>query len=89
MRQNNAQIKHEFRSISHTQRNFKRAQTRMNEVVIIHESTIFDKRRVRLMNKSDTIRFQTLKISSTTKKKNKRSSCRSLKAKMKDLSVLL
>jgi hypothetical protein len=57
----------------------------MNEVVIVHESTIFDKRRVRLMNELDTTRSRALKISSTTKKENKRSSCRSLKAKMKDL----
>jgi hypothetical protein len=57
----------------------------MNKVAIIHKSTIFDKRRDRFMNESDTIRFRALKISSTMKKKNKRSSCRSLKTKMKDL----
>jgi hypothetical protein len=85
MRQNNAQIEHESRSISHTQKDFKRAQTRMNEIVIVHELTIFDKRHDRFMNESNTIRSRTLKISSTTKKKNKRSSCRSLKTKMKNL----
>ncbi len=57
----------------------------MNEAAIIHELTIFDKRCIRFMNKSDTIRSWTLKISLTTKKKNKRSSRRSLKTKMKDL----
>jgi predicted enzyme involved in methoxymalonyl-ACP biosynthesis len=57
----------------------------MNEVAIVHESTIFDKRRARFMNESNTIQFRALKISSTTKKENKRSSCRSLKAKMKNL----
>jgi hypothetical protein len=57
----------------------------MNEIAIIHKLTIFDKRRVRFMNELITIRFRAMKISSTTKKKNKRSSCRSLKAKMKNL----
>jgi hypothetical protein len=60
-------------------------QTRMSEIAIVHESTIFDKRRARLMSESDTIRSRTVKISSTTKKENKRSSCRSLKAEMKNL----
>ncbi len=57
VRQNNAQIEHEFRSISHTQKDLRRAQTCMNEAAIVHESTIFDKRRDRLMNESNTIRF--------------------------------
>jgi hypothetical protein len=57
----------------------------MSEVSIVHESAIFDQRRVRLMNESNTIRFRALKISSSTKKENKRSSRRSLKAEMKDL----
>jgi ppGpp synthetase/RelA/SpoT-type nucleotidyltranferase len=57
----------------------------MSKVVIVHESTIFDKRRVRLMSESNTIRSRALKISSIMKKENKRSSCRSLKTKMKDL----
>jgi hypothetical protein len=69
MRQNNVQIEHEFRSISHTQKDFKEAQTRMSEVAIVHESTIFDKRRARFMSESNTIRSRALKISSTTKKK--------------------
>jgi hypothetical protein len=57
----------------------------MSEAAIIHESAIFDKRRVRLMSESDTIRSRAVKISSTTKKENRRLSCRSLKAEMKDL----
>jgi hypothetical protein len=57
----------------------------MSEAAIVHESAIFDKHRVRLMNESNTIQFRAVKISSTTKKENKRSSCRSLKAKIKDL----
>jgi hypothetical protein len=57
----------------------------MSRIAIVHESAIFDKRRVRFMSESDTIRFRAMKISSTTKKENKRSSCRSLKAEMKDL----
>jgi hypothetical protein len=57
----------------------------MSEIAIVHESTIFDKRRDRFMSESDTTRSRALKISSTTKKENKRSSCRSLKAKMKSL----
>jgi hypothetical protein len=57
----------------------------MSEAAIVHESTIFDKRLVHFMSKSDTTRFRAVKILSTTKKKNKRSSCRSLKAEMKDL----
>jgi hypothetical protein len=57
----------------------------MNEAAIVHESAIFDRRRVRLMSESNTIQFRAMKISSTTKKENRRSSCRSLKAKMKDL----
>ncbi len=55
MRQNNAQIEHESRSISNTSKDFKRAQTRMNEIVIVHESTIFDKRCARFMNELNTI----------------------------------
>ncbi len=85
VRQNNAQIEHESWLISHTQRDLRRAQTRMSEIAIVHESTIFDKRRDRFMSESDTTRSRALKISSTTKKENKRSSCRSLKAKMKSL----
>jgi hypothetical protein len=85
MRQNNAQIEHEYRSISHTQKDLRRAQTRMNEAAIVHESTIFDKRRARFMSESDTIQSRALKISSTMKKENKRSSCRSLKEEMKNL----
>jgi hypothetical protein len=84
MRQNNAQIEHKSRSILHTQRDLRQAQTRMSEAAIVHESTIFDKRRVHFMSESNTIRSRALKISST-KKKIKRSSCRSLKAEMKDL----
>jgi hypothetical protein len=57
----------------------------MSETAIVHESTIFDRRRARFMSKSDTIQSRTMKISSTTKKENKRSLCRSLKAEMKDL----
>ncbi len=57
----------------------------MSEVIIVHESTIFDKRRARFMNEFDTTRSRALKISSTTKKENKRSSHRSLKAEMKNL----
>ncbi len=57
----------------------------MNEIAIVHELTIFDKRRARFMSESDTIRSRALKISSTTKKENRRLSCRSLKAEMKDL----
>jgi hypothetical protein len=57
----------------------------MSEAAIVHESTIFDKRRVRFMSESNTIQSRAVKISSTTKKENKRSSCRSLKAEMKDL----
>ncbi len=57
----------------------------MSRVAIVHESAIFDKRRVRLMSESDTTRFRTVKISSTTKKENRRLSCRSLKAEIKDL----
>ncbi len=57
MRQNNTQIEHESRSISNTQEDLKRAQTRMNEIVIIHESAIFDKRHVRFMNELNTTRF--------------------------------
>jgi hypothetical protein len=41
----------------------------MSEAAIVHESAIFDKRRARLMNESNTIRFRAMKISSTTKKK--------------------
>jgi hypothetical protein len=85
VRQNNAQIEHESRSISHTQRNFRRAQTRKSEAAIVHESAIFDKCRVRLMSELNTTRFRALKISSTTKKENKCSSCRSLKAEIKSL----
>jgi hypothetical protein len=57
----------------------------MSEAAIVHESAIFDKRRVRLMSESNTTRFRVLKISSTTKKKNRRSSRRSLQTKIKDL----
>jgi hypothetical protein len=57
----------------------------MSEAAIVHESAIFDKRRVRLMSESDTTQLRAVKISSTTKKENKRSSCRSLKAEMKNL----
>jgi hypothetical protein len=57
----------------------------MNEIVIIHESTIVNKRDVRFMSELSTTRFRSLKISSTTKKENKRSSGRSLKAEIKDL----
>jgi hypothetical protein len=57
----------------------------MSRAAIVHESAIFDKRRARLMSESDTTRFRAVKISSTTKKENKFSSCRSLKAEMKDL----
>ncbi len=57
----------------------------MNKIVIVQEWTIFDKRRVRFINKSNTIQFQTLKILSTTKKENKDSSRRSLKAEIKYL----
>jgi hypothetical protein len=57
----------------------------MNEAAIVYESMIFDKHRARFMNESDTIQSRAVKISSTTKKENKRSSCRSLKAEMKDL----
>jgi hypothetical protein len=85
MWQNNARIKHESRSISHTQKNLRRVQTRMSKAAIVHESAIFDKRRVCLMSESDTIRSRALKISSTTKKEYKRSSCRQLKAEMKNL----
>ncbi len=85
VRQNNAQIEHESRSISHTQRDLRRVQTRMSEAAIVHESAIFDKRRVRFINESNTIRSRVMKISSTTKKENRRSSRRSLKAEMKDL----
>jgi hypothetical protein len=74
MRQNNAQIEHKFRSISNTSKNLKQIQTRINEIAIVHESTIFDKRHARFMSKSDTIRSRALKSSSTTKKENKRSS---------------
>jgi hypothetical protein len=80
-----AQTEHEFLSISHTQRDLRRVQARMSRAAIVHESAIFDKRRVRLMSKSDTTRSRAVKISSTTKKENRRSSCRSLKAEMKDL----
>jgi hypothetical protein len=83
--QNNAQTEHESRSISHTQRNLRRVQTRMSRAAIVHELTIFDKRRVRFMSESDTIRSRAVNISSTTKKENRRLSCRSLKAEMKDL----
>ncbi len=85
VRQNNAQTEHESRSISHTQKDLRRDQTRMSEAAIVHESAIFDKRRVRLMNESDMIRSRALKISSTTKKENRRSSCRSLITEMKNL----
>jgi hypothetical protein len=85
MRQNNAQIEHEFRSISHTQKDLKRVQARMNKSAIVHESAIFDKRRVRLMSESNTTRSRAMKILFTTKKENKRSSRRSLKAEMKVL----
>jgi hypothetical protein len=85
MRHNNAQIEHEFRSISHTQKNFRRVQTRMSETANVHESTIFDKRCARFMNESITTRSRALKISLTTKKENKRSSCCSLKTEMKNL----
>jgi hypothetical protein len=57
----------------------------MSKAAIVHESTIFDKRRVRFMSESDTTRSRAVKISSTTKKENRLSSCRSLKAEMKDL----
>jgi hypothetical protein len=57
----------------------------MNKAVIVHESKIFDKNRVHFMNESITIRSRALKISFKTKKENKRSSRRSLKAEMKDL----
>ncbi len=57
----------------------------MSEVVIIHELMIFDKRCVYFMNELYIIRFRALKISSTAKKKNKRSSRRSLKTKIKYL----
>jgi hypothetical protein len=57
----------------------------MSEAAIVHESAIFDKRRVRFINESNTIRSRVMKISSTTKKENRRSSRRSLKAEMKDL----
>jgi hypothetical protein len=57
----------------------------MSKAAIVHESTIFDKRFVHLMSESNTTRFRAMKISSTTKKENKRSLCRSLKAEMKDL----
>jgi hypothetical protein len=57
----------------------------MSRAAIVHELAIFDKRCACLMSESDTTRSQAVKISSTTKKENRRSSCRSLKAKMKDL----
>jgi hypothetical protein len=57
----------------------------MSRTAIVHESAIFDKRRVRFMSESNTIRFRAVKISSTTKKENRFSSRRSLKAEMKDL----
>ncbi len=71
VRQNNAQIEHESRSISNTLRDLKRAQTRINEAAIVHESAIFDKRCARLMSESNTTRSRALKISFTTKKKEK------------------
>ncbi len=58
----------------------------MSEVAIVHELTIFDKHRVRLMSELDTTRFRALKISSTTKKENKLLLYRSLKTKVKNLS---
>jgi hypothetical protein len=85
MRQNNAQIEHEFRLISNALKNFKQVQTRMNETAIVHESTIFEKRRAHFMNESNTIWSRTLKISSSMKRENKRSSRCLLKAKMKNL----
>jgi seryl-tRNA synthetase len=85
MRQNNAEHEHESRSISNTSKDLKRAQARINKAVIVQKLSIFDKHRVRLMSESDTIRSRALKISSTTKKENRRSSRRSLKAEMKDL----
>jgi hypothetical protein len=57
----------------------------MSEVVIVHESTIFKKRRVRFMNELNMIKSRALKISSTTKKENKSLSRRSMKTKMKNL----
>jgi hypothetical protein len=57
----------------------------MSEIAIVHESTIFDKRRARFMSESNTIRFRALKISSKTKKENRRSSYRSLKTEIEDL----
>ncbi len=85
IRQNNAQIEHEFRSILNASKNLKHIQTRMSKIAIIHESTIFDERYARLMNELNTTRFRALKISSSTKKENKDSSRRSLKTEMKDL----
>ncbi len=72
------------RSRTH-KKNLKRAQACMNEIAMIHELAIFDRRCARLMNELNTTRFRALKILSTTKKENKRSSCRSLKAKVKNL----
>jgi hypothetical protein len=69
----------------HTQKDLKRVQTRISRTAIVHESAIFDKRRARFMSESNTTRSRAMKISSTTKKENKLSSCRSLKAEMKDL----
>jgi hypothetical protein len=44
----------------------------INKVAIIHESTIFDKRRARFMSELNTIRSRALKISSISQKENKR-----------------
>jgi hypothetical protein len=85
IRQNNAQIEHEIRLISFTSKDFKRAQTCMNEVVIVHELIIFDKRRFRFISESNIIQSRALKISTTTKKENRHSSRYSLKVKMKNL----
>jgi hypothetical protein len=57
----------------------------MFEIAIVHESTIFDKGRARFISESNTIWSRALKISSTTKKENKRTSYRSLKAEVKNL----
>jgi hypothetical protein len=57
----------------------------MNEAATVYESMIFDKHRARFINESNTIQSRAMKISSTTKKKNRRSSCRSLKTEMKNL----
>jgi predicted solute-binding protein len=56
----------------------------MNKATIIHKSTIFDKRRFRLMSESRSIKFRAQEVSSTTKK-NKPLSRYALKAEMKDI----